>query len=206
MMQKQARLEQDWRQLGHGKYVLLLLCIIAFVLKLTYKNIYNEYNRYSEVTDTKEFFNICKKSQRVIVHFYRSVTPRCEIVDSHFEILANNHVETRFIKIDAEKSPYLVEKLGIILIPTMVIIINGKTNHSIRGFDEFGGIDEFTTSDMAHVLAGHEAIKYEGDRSEEIAKSSSIAGLNHVNIKGVQNSIYSNKNSLSDDEDDFDDV
>lgn len=163
-------------------------------------------NRYSEVNDTKEFFTIAKKSARVVCHFSRSVTPRCEIVDAHFEKLANQHVETRFIKIDVEKSPYLVEKLGIILIPTMVIIIDGKTNHSIRGFDEFGGIDEFSTADMAHVLAGHGAIKYEGDRSEEIAQSSSIGGLNHVKINNIQGGLYSKEISYSDDEDDFTDV
>lgn len=149
---------------------------------------------------------MCKKSARVICHFYRSVTPRCQIVDSHFEILANKHVETRFIKVDAEKSPYLVEKLGIILMPTMVIILDGKTNHSIRGFDEFGGIDEFTTADMAHVLAGHGCINYEEDRSEEIAKSSSIGGLNHVKINSIQSSLYGNQHAMSDDEDDFNDI
>ena len=124
-----------------------------------------------EVTDTKEFFNLCKKSSRVVVHFYRSVTPRCEIVDSHFEKLAITHLETRFIKINVEKAPYLVEKLGIILIPTMVLIIDGKTEHSIRGFDEFGGSDNFTTKDVAFVLGNHKVLQTsELDRSEEIER------------------------------------
>jgi hypothetical protein len=63
--------------------------------------------------DTKEFFLAAKKSSRVVVHFYRGVTPRCQIVDAHFAKLAHDHVETRFLKIDAEKAPFLVEKLGI---------------------------------------------------------------------------------------------
>ena len=92
-----------------------------------------------EMHDTKEFFLAAKKSQRVVVHFYRGVTPRCEIVDAHFERLAHDHVETRFLKIDAEKAPFLVEKLGVIMIPTIILIKDGKTEHSIRGFDEFGG-------------------------------------------------------------------
>ncbi len=117
-----------------------------------------------EITDTKEFFNAAKKSSRMIVHFYRGVTPRCEIVHAHFERLAPNHLETRFVKINAEKSPYLVEKLGIILMPTIVLIRDGKTEHSLRGFDELGGTDDFTTDDMAYVLSTHKVLNFEVDR------------------------------------------
>ena len=156
------------------------------ILSLIFINLYVCIYSYTEVTDTKEFFNVAKKSARVVVHFYRSVTPRCQIVDAHFAKLAHDQIETKFIKVDVEKCPYLVEKLGIIMIPTMVIIIDGKTNHSIRGFDEFGGVDEFSTADMAHVLAGHGAIKYEGDRSEEIGKSRAVAGLNHVKVNNIR--------------------
>ena len=162
--------------------ILSLIFINLYVYIYIYIYIYS----YAEVTDTKEFFNVAKKSARVVVHFYRSVTPRCQIVDAHFAKLAHDQIETKFIKVDVEKCPYLVEKLGIIMIPTMVIIIDGKTNHSIRGFDEFGGVDEFSTADMAHVLAGHGAIKYEGDRSEEIGKSRAVAGLNHVKVNNIR--------------------
>ncbi len=100
----------------------------------------------------------------MVVHFYRGVTPRCEIVDAHFEKLAPRHLETRFVKINAEKSPYLVEKLGIIMMPTIVLIRDGKTEHSLRGFDELGGTDDFKTDDMAYVLSQHKVLNFEVDR------------------------------------------
>ena len=156
-LQKKMRQEQDWKQLGHGRYL--------------------------EITDVKDFFNAAKKSSQMCVHFYRGVTPRCEIVDAHFEKLARDHLETRFIKINAEKSPYLVEKLGIILLPTIVLIKDGKTEHSIRGFDEFGGTDDFTTADMAYVLSTHGVLTFDGDRSEEITGHAEKAGLNHIRIR-----------------------
>lgn len=181
MLQKQLRQEQDWKQLGHGVY--------------------------SEVTDTKEFFNAAKKSTRLVVHFYRSVTPRCQIVDSHFERLAHSHLETRFVKIDAEKNPFLVERLGIILMPTIVLIKDGKTEHSIHGFDEFGGVDDFTTADMAYILATHNVLNYETDRSEEISGKAGKAGFNSIGL-----SVNNNKHILrggytygEDDEDLFND-
>ena len=146
--------------------------------------------RYMEMHDTKEFFLAAKKSSRLVVHFYRGVTPRCQIVDAHFERLAHDHVETRFLKIDAEKSPYLVEKLGIILLPTIILIKDGKTEHSIRGFDEFGGTDDFTTQDMAYVLSTHGILNYEVDRSEEINSQAGRAGLNHLRMERIKSGEY----------------
>lgn len=76
------------------------------------------------------------------------------------------------MKIDAEKNPFLVERLGIILMPTIVLIKDGKTEHSLRGFDELGGVDDFTTADMAYVLASHGVLFHEKteDRSDEIGQ------------------------------------
>jgi hypothetical protein len=138
---------------------------------------------YSELSDTKEFFEAAKKSSRMVVHFYRSVTPRCVIVDGHMHKLAAKHLETRFVKIDAEKSPYLVEKLGIILMPTIVLVKDGKTEHAIHGFDEMGGVDDFTTLDFEYVLANHGVIHFDGgDRSEEINERSKRAGFNSMKL------------------------
>jgi hypothetical protein len=166
--------EQDWSQLGHGRYL--------------------------EMNDTKDFFNAAKKSQRMIVHFYRSVTARCEIVDAHFHKLAPQHLETKFVRIDAEKSPFLVERLGIILLPTIVLIKDGKTEHSIHGFDEFGGSDDFSTSDMAYVLSQYKVLNFEMDRSEEISQRSTKSGLNSVRIDTIRSGGYQNG---SDDEELF---
>ena len=170
-LQKQMRKDADMRQLGHG--------------------------RYSELTDTKEFFAAAKKSARMIVHFYRGVTPRCEIVDRHFEKLAHDHVECRFVKINAEKNPFLVEKLGVILLPTMVLIKDGKTDHAIHGFDEFGGVDDFPTEVVAYVLAAHGMIKPEEieDMSEDIDKGNA-AGANAISV------VHSSRIHMLEDEDD----
>jgi len=143
-----------------------------------------------EINDPKEFFNAAKKSKWMVVHFYRSVTVRCQIVDAHLEKLCQEHLETRFIKIDAEKSPFLVEKLGIILMPTIVLINDGKTEHSIHGFDEFGGTDDFTTADMAYVLASRGVLNYDNDRSEEIRNRSTKAGLNSIRLATIRASNY----------------
>lgn len=143
-----------------------------------------------EMHDTKEFFLAAKKSSKVVIHFYRGVTPRCQIVDAHFEKLAHDHVETRFLKIDAEKSPFLVEKLGIIMMPTIILIKDGKTEHSIIGFDEFGGTDNFSTQDVAYVLSQHGMCNFEVDRSEEISEQAGMSGLNHLRMERIKSGEY----------------
>lgn len=72
--------------------------------------------------DEREFFDVCKKSQRIVAHFYMESMFRCKIFDKHLGLLAPKHVETKFIKIDAEKSPFLTGRLNIKVIPTLVIV------------------------------------------------------------------------------------
>lgn len=43
-------------------------------------------------------------------------------------ILAKQHMETRFVKINAEKSPFLAEKLKIVVLPTIALIKNAKVD------------------------------------------------------------------------------
>ena len=49
------------------------------------------------------------------------------------------------MQINAEKSPYLVEKLKIWMLPTLALIRQEKTVDYVVGFDDLGGKDDFTT-------------------------------------------------------------
>jgi len=49
-----------------------------------------------------------------------------QVVDKHLSILAKQHVETRFVKVHAEKAPFLTEKLRIVVLPTLAIVKNAK--------------------------------------------------------------------------------
>lgn len=141
-MKKKHEQKQKWLKAGHGKY--------------------------REVPDEKSFFQELKHCERAVAHFYRNTTRRCEILDGHFEKLAPKHVETKFIKVNAEKSPYLAEKLNIWCLPTTVLIKNGKTDHSLIGFNDMGGDDNFPTETLENVLLYHDIVKEEfcGDDEE----------------------------------------
>lgn len=123
----------------------------------------NGHGKYTEVADEKEFFDACKRSKHVICHFYRDSAFRCKIVDKHFEQLAHQHVETKFIKINAERVKFLVEKLRIVVIPTICLAKEGKTTDYIVGFDDLGGVDDFPTEMMEWRLGRAGVINYKGD-------------------------------------------
>ncbi len=74
-MRNRAAKEQQWRNQGHLEYV--------------------------ELRDEKEWFEASRENERMVCHFYRGVTWRCQIVDRHLEQLSKKHIETKFCKVRA---------------------------------------------------------------------------------------------------------
>ncbi|XP_057964051.1 thioredoxin domain-containing protein 9 homolog [Malania oleifera] len=144
-MKKMAEKRSRWISLGHGEY--------------------------SEIPSEKDFFAAVKASDRVVCHFYRENWP-CKVMDKHMSILAKQHIETRFVKIHAEKSPFLAERLKIVVLPTLALIKNAKVDDYVVGFDELGGRDEFTTEELEERLAKSQVIFFEGESSVNASKSS----------------------------------
>ncbi|XP_062089787.1 thioredoxin domain-containing protein 9 homolog [Humulus lupulus] len=143
-MKKMAEKRSRWISLGHGDY--------------------------SEIPSEKDFFTVVKASDRVVCHFYRENWP-CKVMDKHLSILAKQHIETRFVKINAEKSPFLSEKLKIVVLPTLALIKNTKVDDYVVGFDELGGTDGFSTEELEERLAKSKVIFFEGESSHISSKS-----------------------------------
>ncbi|XP_074564360.1 thioredoxin domain-containing protein 9 homolog [Curcuma longa] len=143
-MKKMAEKRNRWISLGHGEY--------------------------SEISE-KDFFAAVKASDRVVCHFYRENWP-CKVMDKHLSILAKQHIETRFIKVQAEKSPFLTEKLRIIMLPTLALVKNAKVEDYVVGFDELGGTDGFSTEELEERLAKSQVIVFDGEVPSHPAKSS----------------------------------
>jgi hypothetical protein len=145
-MKKAQEQKQNWISLGHGSYTSI-----------------GEGQHGEDAA--KEFFDASKKSERLVVHFYRPSTRICDVFHSHLEKLAARHLETRFVKINVDQcaedgatgsgASYLVEKLGIVVMPTIVIVRNRKAVHHIRGFSELGGTEEFSAEALEWVIGSH---------------------------------------------------
>ena len=139
-MKQQASKREEWQDKGHGQY--------------------------TEIPEEKLFFEECKKSERVVCHFYRDSTWRCKIVDKHLGILAPKHLETKFIKLNVDRAPFLCQRLNVRILPTIAIVIDAKTKEYIKGFDDLGGHDEFPTEMLEWRLGCAGAINYSGNLLE----------------------------------------
>jgi len=127
-------------------------------------NIALGHGSYQELADQQAFFNAAKQSDFMLVHFYRGATRLCDVVHRRMEDMAPKHLEARFCKIDAEKSPFLCERLNIFMMPTIVLIAHGQTVHQIRGFDELGGQDNWPEGMLSWVASQFGVLEHEGDR------------------------------------------
>nr|CCC96100.1 unnamed protein product [Trypanosoma congolense IL3000] len=120
------------------------------------------HGQVQEVSDPKEFFQFVQDSERVVVHFMRRSTSRCSIMERHLQAIAPRHFETRFCYVDVERIPSLAERFNVLMLPTLMLIENKNTFHSIIGFDEFGGVDDFSTDTVTKVLANYGMINEKG--------------------------------------------
>ncbi|XP_006001427.1 thioredoxin domain-containing protein 9 [Latimeria chalumnae] len=136
-LKKAQQQKQEWLSKGHGEY--------------------------REIPSEREFFQEVKESKNVVCHFYRDSTFRCKIIDKHLAILAKNHIETKFLKVNVEKAPFLTERLRIKVLPTLALVKDGKTKDYVVGFTDLGGCDDFTTEILEWRLGCANIINYSGN-------------------------------------------
>jgi len=112
-MREEANEATSWKVKGHG-----------------------ELNHITE----EDFLKTVTKSHFAVVHFYHREFSRSKIVDHHLEILAKKYIATKFAKLDAEKAPFFVNKLMVMVMPCVCMFEDGKMMGRIDGFDILGGV------------------------------------------------------------------
>ncbi|XP_060840985.1 thioredoxin domain-containing protein 9-like [Rhopalosiphum padi] len=136
-MKKMIKQKEEWMAKGHGEY--------------------------EELSDEKSFFEKSKLSPNMVLHFYKDGSTRCKIVDHHLKILCAQHLETRFVKLNVTRFPFLTERMKIRVIPTIVSIVDSISKDFIVGFTELGNCDDFSTEMLEWRLARSQVIDYKGD-------------------------------------------
>jgi thiol-disulfide isomerase/thioredoxin len=127
----------------------------------------------------------------VVVHFFHKEFQRCTVMDHHLKLVAVRHVECKFLRIDAEKAPFFVQKLQIKTLPTVLVAQNGKVVDRLVGFDGFQSkhvsgtrerrqfesaekidVDDWETSELQKWLASVGAISFceANDDSEQVGR------------------------------------
>jgi thiol-disulfide isomerase/thioredoxin len=121
------------------------------------ENLAKGHGQYREIVQD-EFLTEVTGSFHVICHFYHREFPRCKIMDKHLEKISQRHVETKFVYINAEKTPFFVEKLKIRTMPTLVFFEDGVATGKQIGFEGLSDVmpegreDEWRTVQLARIL------------------------------------------------------
>ncbi|XP_007466952.1 PREDICTED: thioredoxin domain-containing protein 9 [Lipotes vexillifer] len=156
-LRKAQQQKQEWLSKGHGEY--------------------------REIPSERDFFQEVKESKKVVCHFYRDSTLRCKILDRHLVILSKKHLETKFLKLNVEKAPFLCERLHIKVIPTLALVKDGKTQDFVVGFSDLGNTDDFTTETLEWRLGCSDILNYSGNLMEPPFQSQKKFGTNFTKLE-----------------------
>ena len=133
-----------------------------------------KYGNYTEIIKDieAEFFSTIYNNNKTVCHFYHKDFEGCKIIDKHLQIIAQSHSETLFVKIDAEKSPFLTQKYSVLVFPTIILFIRDIAFHRFKGLQDFGMNDDFPTINLARQLVIYKMIegKTEAERGEMTTK------------------------------------
>ncbi|KNZ81549.1 Thioredoxin domain-containing protein C2F3.12c, partial [Termitomyces sp. J132] len=106
----------------------------------------SHHGEYTEITDEKEVVRVSAHEPRCVVHFYHTNFKRCEIMDKHLSSLAKKYFSTRFFRVFVENVPWLVERLGIKVLPCVICFVDGVSKERLIGFEQLGNSDKFDTA------------------------------------------------------------
>jgi thiol-disulfide isomerase/thioredoxin len=125
-----------------------------------------------------EFLPECTgSSEWVAVHFFHSEFERCKIMDHHLKLIASRYLSCKFLRLDAEKAPFFVQKLKIKTLPTLIVFREGKAVDRLMGFEGLAADpkepDKWQTKRLEWWISKTGAIEYkvgEGDEDEVVGK------------------------------------
>jgi len=115
-------------------------------------NKFNGHGSLSKINDQQEFFAACKKSARVVCIFTRNSNKYGKAMLEHAELLAQRHLEARFIWVDAENAPFLTERLNIYMLPTIVCVKDNKVDKQHNGLNEIDGSGKYSSGTLEYLL------------------------------------------------------
>lgn len=108
-----------------------------------------------------------RDAERCVVFFYHPQFARCQIMEKHLLILAAKHPETKFVKIEAERTPFFASKLNVKVLPCLVIFNHGKTVTKLIGFEGLSNGEDFPTGNLETWLGEVKVIDFKARKQRK---------------------------------------
>jgi thioredoxin-like negative regulator of GroEL len=170
----------------------------------------NHNNAYVTLKDDDETLRFTTEHERAVVHFYHPDFARCSTMDHHCQGIAAKHAElgnadVAFARVDVKNAPFLVEKLGIRVLPCVLGFFKGIVKGRVTGFEgiSFGNKEDSLTvtsaleAKMVEWTVLRKRLIEDGDESEEEDTRTQKDQTGRRGISG-------RKQEVIDDEDDWD--
>ena len=132
-----------------------------------------------------EFLPECTGSEYVAIHFFHNDFERCKIMDFHLKKICPYHLTCKFLRIDAEKTPFFVAKLQIKTLPTVVVFNDGKEVKRLLGFEglaDSSSPDEWPTGRLLKWLALTGAIDYKPTEEDDQEEEEAVARMEKLSV------------------------
>lgn len=101
--------------------------------------------------DTERLLIKKTKSNRMIVHFYKPEFKRCRIMNERLNRVCKFFPDIEFYKIDPDKCPMVVEKIGVKILPFLGFFKDGYyVGHQV-GFENLGD-EDFEADDLVKII------------------------------------------------------
>lgn len=137
------------------------------------ENLAKGHGQYREIVQD-EFLKEVTSSAYVLVHFFHHDFEKCKVIDHHLAKIAPHHSECKFLKLNAEKAPFFVEKLMIRVLPTILAFHDGIAfDERVVGFQDLteglprGRESEFATSALVRKLVSIGVINIADDANDD---------------------------------------
>jgi hypothetical protein len=107
---------------------------------------------YTTVQSDKEFFEAVRGVKLAVAHFGRASRP-CAAMEAALRSLAPRHLETKFIGVEAERTPFLAERLKVWMLPTLALLKDGQAVGYVVGLDGVAAAGSSSSDPAVDVAA-----------------------------------------------------
>lgn len=99
----------------------------------------DNFGKLETITEESKLIKLTSQSNiPVIIHFQLPHFQKCQYMDQELAVLARRYLNSKFVRINVEDCPFLVEKLNIKVLPCVLGYINGLEKTRVVGFSKLG--------------------------------------------------------------------